>query len=359
MKSYPRAIATASENCGPTTTHTLKDGAIRTKPACAGYSIKLGLDRRIGSQTPILLPMLILMGAIASCSAVPTSQEARNESLVAQQGMVPAAAPMPPSDAVANEVGRSQGMVAEVAQGSGEIPQAAPQLIKTASMTMEVEAIEEQIPAINQIVKQKQGDLLQFEDNKPRSQNTRHVVSMQLRVPQQQLENTINAIAELGTVINRSITAEDVSAQLIDNDARLKNLRKQEEMILKIMERSGSVGDVLNAARELSTIREQIERIDAVQANLRNKVAYSTLYLTLESPISAAEVPQKSLGKELQKTWENASEAVGDVTVGLLKFTLYLLAFSPFILLGAGVAFLGYNRIKQSKPNESRINHNS
>ncbi|MCT7984189.1 DUF4349 domain-containing protein [Laspinema sp. A4] len=303
------------------------------------------------AQTPILLPMLIVMGAIASCSAVPTSKAMRNESLVAQQGMVPAAAPLPPSDAVANE--------APLAQGSAEIPQAAPQLIKTASMTMEVEAIDDQISAINQIVKQKQGDLLQFEDNKPRSQNTRHVVSMQLRVPQQQLENTINAIAELGTVINRSITAEDVSAQLIDNDARLKNLRKQEEMVLKIMERSGSVGDVLNAARELGTIREQIERLDAVQANLRNKVAYSTLYLTLESPVSAAEIPPKSLGKELQKTWGNATETVGNVTVGLLKFTLYLLAFSPFILLFAGVAFLGYNRIKPSKPDESSINHHS
>lgn len=308
------------------------------------------------AQTPILLPMLILIGAIASCGAVPTSSEV-NKSLVAQQGMVPAAAPMPEESApfAGNRVG-SEAMVGDIAQAPGDIPQAAPQLIKTASMTMEVEAIEEQIAAVNQIIKQKQGDLLQFEDNKPRSQNTRHVVSMQLRVPQQQLENTINAIAELGTVINRSITAEDVSAQLIDNDARLKNLRKQEEMVLKIMERSGSVGDVLNAARELGTIREQIERIDAVQANLRTKVAYSTLYLNLESPVSAAELPQKSIGKELQKTWGNATEALGDVTVGLLKITLYLLAFSPFILLFAGGAFLGYNRIKSSKPDESNIN---
>ncbi len=353
MKSYPRAIANASQT---DLTRTLKGGAIRTKPACAGYSIKLGLNSRIGSRTPILLPMLILMGAIASCGAVPTSQEMMNESLVAQQGMVPASAPMPPSDAVANEMGRAQGVVADIAQGSGEIPQASPQLIKTASMTMEVEAIEEQIAAVNQIIKQKQGDLLQFEDNKPRPQNMRHIVSIQLRVPQQQLENTINAIAELGTVINRSITAEDVSAQLIDNDARLKNLRKQEEMVLKIMERSGSVGDVLNAARELGNIREQIERLDAVQANLRTKVAYSTLYLNLESPVSAAELPQKSIGKELQKTWGNATEALGDVTVGLLKITLYLLAFSPFLLLFAGVAFLGYNRIKSSKPDESSIN---
>jgi hypothetical protein len=112
----------------------------------------------------------------------------------------------------------------------------------------------------------------------------------------------------------------------------------------------------LNAARELGTIREQIERLDAVQTNLRNQVAYSTLYLTLESPVSATELPQKSVGKELQKTWDNATGAVGNVTVGVLKFILYLLAFSPFILLFAGGAFLGYNRIKSSKPDESSIN---
>lgn len=67
----------------------------------------------------------------------------------------------------------------------------------------------------------------------------------------------------MGTVENQMITAEDVSDQLVDVQARLRNLRKSEEMVLKIMERSGSVGDVLKAANELSTIRESIERIDA------------------------------------------------------------------------------------------------
>jgi hypothetical protein len=177
---------------------------------------------------------------------------------------------------------------------------------------------------------------------------------MQLRVPQQQLENTINAIAELGTVLNRSISAEDVSNQLIDNDARLRNLRKQEEMVLKIMDRSGSVGDVLNAARELGNIREQIERLDAVQKNLRNQVAYSTIYLNLQAPVSAAEVVEPSLGSQLQETWTDATDAFQSFGVGLLKLSIYLLVFSPFLFVFVFGGVWGYRHWQRGRDLQPR-----
>ncbi|MBK4731914.1 DUF4349 domain-containing protein [Oxynema sp. CENA135] len=235
-----------------------------------------------------------------------------------------------------NQVQSEAPAAVEAAEATA-IAQAPPQLIKTAAMTVKVEKIDGAIEAVSQIIRQQRGDILNFEDNKPVSSNTSHLASMQLRVPQQQLENTINAIAELGTVLNRSISAEDVSNQLIDNDARLRNLRKQEEMVLKIMDRSGSVGDVLNAARELGNIREQIERLDAVQKNLRNQVAYSTIYLNLQAPVSAAEVVEPSLGSQLQETWTDATDAFQSLGVGLLKLTIYLLVFSPFLFVFGGI----------------------
>lgn len=297
-----------------------------------------------------ILPMLLLFGAIAlpSCGAVQTSQ-ANFEGEMEESAVPPAAAPMPTSQGMTE-------VTMDMPQADTTVAQATPQLIKKASLTIEVEAIADNIDAVSQIVKQKQGDVLSFQDNKPRSPNvTRHLVSMQLRVPQQQLESTINALAELGTVLNRSLTAEDVSTQLIDNDARLKNLRKSEEMVLKIMERSGSVGDVLNAARELSSIREQIERIEAMQKNLRSQVAYSTISLTLESPVSPSEIPQTPLGEQLQDTWGNATTAVGSFAVGLLKIGLYLLAFSPFLLLAVG-AVLAYKKLHKSSSENSPPN---
>ncbi|MCZ0901313.1 DUF4349 domain-containing protein, partial [Microcoleus sp. HI-ES] len=148
----------------------------------------------------------------------------------------------------------------------------------------------------------------------------------------------LDTLAKLGTVENRSLTAEDVTDQLVDSEARLRNLRKSEEMVLKIMERSGSVGDVLKAAQELSNIRESIERIDAQLKSLRNQVAYSTISLTLEAAVSAQQTPEPSLGLRVQETWGKATHSVGELTLGLFGLGIWLLAYSPYLLLiGAAV----------------------
>jgi len=73
------------------------------------------------------------------------------------------------------------------------------------------------------------------------------------------------------------VKSEDVTSQIVDTDARLKNLRQQEDLIRKIMERSGSVKDILAVSKELSAIGEQIEQLDADVKNLRQQVAFSDL----------------------------------------------------------------------------------
>ncbi|NET61106.1 MAG: DUF4349 domain-containing protein [Symploca sp. SIO2E6] len=217
-------------------------------------------------------------------------------------------------------------------------PQAAPQLAKTAAISLEVKSIEETLKTISQLVKQQQGDILRLEDNSSR----RREASMEIRVPQDRLETTLDALADLGTVESRSITAEDVSNQLVDVQARLRNLRKTEDSLLKIMDRAGSMSDTLKVAQELSNIRQSIEQIDAQLKNLTNRVAYSTITLNLQS--STATSSQPAIGSQLQDSWSNATQSVSDFTKGLLSLGIWLIAYSPYFLLIAGIVYLSYFR---------------
>ena len=221
-----------------------------------------------------------------------------------------------------------------------------PQLIKKAEMSIVVKSIDTSTKSVTDIVKKQQGDILGFQNQKPPDSSIRQTATVNIRVPQERLETTLDALAKLGTVQNRGLTAEDVTTQLVDNDARLKNLRKSEEMVLKIMERSGSVADILTASQELSNIRESIEQIDAQLKNLRNQVAYSTINLTLEAAVSAQQDPQPSLGLRVQETWGKATHSVGELTLGLFALSIWLLAFSPYFLL-IGAAVYGFNRFKK------------
>jgi len=252
----------------------------------------------------------------------------------------------PPPPAAQRAAGGSK--TAAVPKKVAETPATRPQLIKKAELSVVVKSIDATTKSVTNIVEKQQGDILGFQNQKPPDSSVRQTASVEIRVPQERLETTLEALAKLGTVENRALTAEDVTEQLVDSEARLRNLRKSEEMVLKIMERSGSVGDVLKASQELSNIRESIERIDAQLKSLRNQVAYSTISLTLQAPVSAQQTPQPGLGLRVQETWGKATHSVGELTLGLFGLGIWLLAYSPYFLLIAAAVY-GFNRFKKQQ----------
>ncbi|MCU0516893.1 MAG: DUF4349 domain-containing protein [Oscillatoria sp. Prado101] len=289
-----------------------------------------------GSSRLLTLTLLGLLSAVTlpSCGGGSAPYSAKYEEMKAPPPAPQSAkAPVAPANLQAD---------------AAEVPRSQPQLLKKAELNLLVKSIDQSIKEVSAIVQKQQGDILGLQDSKPQDPSIRHTASVQIRVPQNKLETTINALAKLGTVQYRSLTVEDVTSQLVDSDARLRNLRKSEEMVLKIMERSGSVGDVLKAANELSTIRESIERLDAQLKSLRNQVAYSTINLNLEAAISATAPAQQSLGLRMQETWGKATNSLSEFTFSLFAFILWLLVFSPYLLLGAG-AIYGINRLRKPK----------
>lgn len=230
-------------------------------------------------------------------------------------------------------------------QAANQAPQVRPKLAKTAEIALIVNSIDDTLRQATQIVRQQMGDVLGLQDDKP-DNGTRQTASMKIRVPQDKLEITLDTLAKLGTVQNRQLTAEDVTNQLVDTQARLRNLRQTENSLLTIMQRSGSVGDVLKVAQELSKVRQSIEQIDAQLKNLTNRIAYSTITLRLEAAVSST-TPQQPLGVKIQDTWNNATNSVGDFTTDLLRLGIWLVAYSPYLLLFGGAAVFGYTQLKK------------
>lgn len=259
--------------------------------------------------------------------------------------VAPASAPMPAPEAAKQAANTQAATPPTPTQG---LPNA-PKLIKKAALTLIVKSTADATKVVSTLVQEQQGYLIDFQDNRSQVENGQQRVSMQIRLPQERLDSTIAKLSQLGTVKSQSLTAEDVSEQLVDVEARLRNLRKQEDLVLKIMERSGTVGEIMNVARELSNIRESIERIDAQLKNLKTQVAYATIYLSLEAPVASAPDFQRPVGLEFKETWEDATEGVSDLTVGILKFAIWLLTFSPYIALIIACVY-GFRHWKKRQP---------
>jgi ACT domain-containing protein len=231
----------------------------------------------------------------------------------------------------------AQTLEKDAALAGDQAPRPQPQLIKRAALDLEVEDVEAAIKSASQVVRTQQGDILLLEDSIPTTATQHHRASMELRVPQTRLDQTLEQLAALGTVQSQSVSAEDVSNQLVDFDARLRNLRKSEQVVLQIMDRSGSIGDVLKVSQELSQIRASIEQIEAQFKQLQTQVAYSTINLRIEAD-TAATPPQRALGIRLQESWSQSTRALGELTTGLLTLGVWVITFSPYwgglLLLG-------------------------
>ncbi|MCX8187877.1 MAG: DUF4349 domain-containing protein [Nitrososphaeria archaeon] len=98
-----------------------------------------------------------------------------------------------------------------------------------------------------------------------------------VKVPQNKFFTIIEELSRVGEVVSKSISGTDVTDQIIDLRARIKNAEALEASLLKLLEKAEKVGDILEVMRELSRVREEIEVMKAQLENLERSVAYSTI----------------------------------------------------------------------------------
>jgi Domain of unknown function (DUF4349) len=264
------------------------------------------------TTTPLRRPLsLVLLGAIAltSCSAAPTSK-------------APTAAASPQAEAVAKD---------------SVAPPTNPQLIRRADLALDVKESGPIVKKIRTLIAAAQGDLISLEEQGQAGDTRR--ASLTVRVPQEKLDRTLDDLSALGNVRRRSVSAEDVSTQIVDTDARLRNLKKSETAVLALLDRSGNVSDILKVSQELSRIREQIEQLTAQVTQLKTQVAYSTIAIELTEAVALAPT-QRQFGDQLGSAWNSASHSVGGFTRGLVVLAVWLLAYSPYIGGIAGIVYL-------------------
>jgi hypothetical protein len=128
--------------------------------------------------------------------------------------------------------------------------------------------------------------------------------SVTYRIPAAQWSEAIRGLRGLALrVVNEHTESAEVTAEVVDLDARIANLRASEVALQEIMTRAGTIDDVLKVQRELSSVRGQIEQLTASRDQLRDQATYGTLAVTFESPIVAAAVAQEGwqLGAEVDR----------------------------------------------------------
>ena len=115
--------------------------------------------------------------------------------------------------------------------------------------------------------------------------------SVRLRVPADRLDNALDALRDLGRVADEGVSSTDVTERLIDNEARLSAWHAQEERLVTLLENAPTVEDIIQIEQRIAQVRSDIERIEATQRNLTNRVATSLITVNLRLPAQFAADP--------------------------------------------------------------------
>lgn len=145
-----------------------------------------------------------------------------------------------------------------------------------------------------------------------------------LSVPSENLDRFLTEAAKLGELVTRSVTARDVTEQVVDVDARIRTLRESISRIRALMSKAGSVAEIAKVEEELTRRQSELESLLAKQKMLKSQVERASVTVTLLRT-GQTDTPQNPLLIGLGQGWDALQNSVAALFVligGLLPFAV-------------------------------------
>ncbi len=212
-----------------------------------------------------------------------------------------------------------------VTMGDGTVVD--PKIIKTGSLELVVDDVDETSDKIGQIATANDG-YVERQNAYEGTDGTRYA-SVTIRVPVENFTTAMEGVKGYANVVeSESVGSDDVTEDYVDVLARLNNAKAQEERYLSILSRADTVEDILSVERELSQTRELIERYQGQINYLDSQTSLSTI------TISLSEEPTIEIGGKTFRpgtTVKLAAAALVALVQGLFNSTIW------FVIVGGGI----------------------
>jgi len=173
--------------------------------------------------------------------------------------------------------------VAPVAQAPDASPE--PVSVEAARMLVRRAAMDVVVDDVARAAARAQSVLVSSGGYVERGQRAERSASFTLRVPEQSLDATLDSLATLGSVASRRVSAEDVTEEAIDLDARLQSLIATRDRLRKLHDSATSVTEVIAVERELGRVQGEVDSLEGRLKHLRSSAALASVELSIRQKI--------------------------------------------------------------------------
>ena len=159
-------------------------------------------------------------------------------------------------------------------------------------------------------------------------------LSMTLRVPAENYESFLTAAGQAASLVNRSESADDVTAQYTDVAGRIANLEGQRDRLRELQASAGTLSDLLDIEAQLSDVQYQLESWQSQLDWYDDQIASCTVTVSLrevETYTPTGETFLERLGAAFAEGWQN-------FVAGLASIAVVLAGLWPVVVIVAAAA---------------------
>ncbi|MFM6926597.1 MAG: DUF4349 domain-containing protein [Ferruginibacter sp.] len=197
-------------------------------------------------------------------------------------------------------------------------------IIKTASLKVEIKDFKKYNDYVHNAVKQ-YGAYVAQEDQNLTDEKSETTIT--IKVPVSQFENMMNKLPEDGKIIEKKISTEDVTGEVVDTRSRLEAKKQMRLKYLEFLKQSKNMEEVLQVQNEINSLQEQIESAAGRVAFLSNQAAMSTINLTFYQPLDGYNPSDAtpSFLSRIGNAFKTGAGWIGALFVGLVSIWPLLL----------------------------------
>jgi hypothetical protein len=288
--------------------------------------------RTIRSILPLIVIALVLAACGSSASSMP--QPVRDGATGDSAGNGTTGAAIPPADAAKPQPGKG------VVDGGPIAIRDDAKIIRTGTLILEVKDIGPAVRAARDAIVGLGGYV-----GASTTRNDGDLPSAEItyRIPADRWEQALDQLKGLNGLTTKVVAehteAVEVTAQVIDLEARITNLRASETALQGIAAKAVRISDVLEVQAQLTATRSEIESLTAHLKDLNDRAGYATLTVQYGVPIVAVETAAK--GWDPTTVVDEAAAAMVDVLQGLASAGIWLvIVWLPILLVFGFVALI-------------------
>lgn len=184
---------------------------------------------------------------------------------------------------------------------------------------------------VQQLIRAEAGEFIENSSLSGDAQNAQ--ANLTLRVTANRLDDVLNELRKIGRVESEQLGGRDVTTEVVDVDARLRNEKRVEVELLELLEsrKDSPLAELMQLRDALKNVRYSIESLVGRRDALSRMVSLATLLVIIRTNVMPeAPAPDSYwsyFGREMNSAWTAAIRFLADALATILRILVGGLPF--------------------------------